>query len=150
MADDLDLSEAVIRRALAQIAPPHAPQTPRPSSPREAPAGLMGILGAAADGASTYALLKKGYAEDNAAFGPLKGHPAATGLAAAGTGLAGVGLAKLLGKKWPKVGEALSANYAAQAIGIAGKNAEQMQQGAFGKSSVDDYRDAVLRGMRAR
>jgi hypothetical protein len=144
----LDLSEAVLQRAMAQVEP--APERPRmvASGSGELDPTFMGILGALADGASTYALLKKGHAEDNQAFAPLKGHPAATGLAATGTGLVGVGLAKLLGKKWPGLSRALTANYAAQSIGLAAKNFDQTQQGWFGESSADAYRQAVTRALQ--
>lgn len=82
---------------------------------------VMALLGSAADGASTYKFMKEGrLSEDNAM---LAGHgPLVTGLSAAGTGLAGIGLSKLIGMKYPKIGNALLANLAGQQLGVGLQN----------------------------
>jgi hypothetical protein len=143
----VDLSEAVLQRALSKVTPSQKQERPAPQS-REINPTLLAILGALADGASTATLLKKGHREDNPLYAPLRGKPAATGAAVAGTGLAAVGLGKLIGKKFPGAAKALTANYAAQSIGLAGKNFEQTQNGVFGESSADAYRSAVMRGLQ--
>lgn len=82
---------------------------------------LLALLGAAADGASTYGFLKSGTGkEGNRALSGMS--PLGAGIGAASSGLAGVGLAKLLGKKFPKLADALIANQGARQIGLAAEN----------------------------
>lgn len=99
------------------------------------------IIGALADGASTYSFLKRGTGvEDNAMFGGLKGKPLATALSAAGTGLAAPLLGKLLKGKLPKgVIDALVANMGARTLATAGANFDGLE----GESSFDQVTKAL-------
>lgn len=150
MGDQLDLNGALTQEVLQRMMRDTPAAVRRDESSRDVSPTLLAALGSLADGASTYALLRKGYAEDNPLFRPLGGHPAATGLGVVGANLAGVGLAKLLGKKWPRAGRALMANHAGATMGLAGKNIEHLGDG-FSESSADSYRKAVMAALsRAR
>jgi hypothetical protein len=104
---------------------------------------VAAILGAVADGASTYNMLKRGsMVEDNAMFSGI-GSPAATGLAAAGTGLAVPLLARLLKGKLPKgIIDPIVANMGARTLGVAGSNFD-----GGGVSSFDQLNNAITRNV---
>lgn len=90
---------------------------------RELDPSLLLLLGAAADGATTANFLRgTTHVEDNAMFRGLNGNPLTTGLAVAGTGVATVLAHKLLARKLPHLAKMLTANQAAERIGLAGRN----------------------------
>lgn len=138
-----------------------------PSTERGLTPSMLALLGAAADGTSTYGFLKQSqnhqaqipflpkssgpiHHEDNAMYGLLKNNPVATGLSVAGTGLIGAILArKILGKRFPKIADALIANQGANQIGLAGRNI-----GGAGfvngqpASSAESYNDSITQAIR--
>jgi uncharacterized membrane protein YebE (DUF533 family) len=142
----LDLSDAVVQRAVAQVAPvvPVAPAR-TPAARREPNPSLLALLGSLADGASTAYLLKRGGGEDNAMLRGLQGKPGLTGLAVAGGGLAQAAVTHLIGKKFPKLGRAAMANQGATQIGLAAENFSRPT--GRSESSIDTYRQAVVRAM---
>lgn len=139
----LDLSEAVLQRALAQVEPQAPARPPKTAGRTDLNSTLLAILGAGADGASTYHLMRQGSSEDNAIFAGRS--PATTGLAVAGSGVAQAGLTHLLGKKFPKLAKALMGNQAGLSIGLAAENFARPTGRA--ESSMNTYRKAVAAAM---
>jgi len=110
----------------------------------------LATIGGLADAASTYAFMKHGH---NRELNPVvnaiaKGNPEMTGLTAAGGLLATKGLTHLIGKKWPKLADALAANLGAQQLGLGIHNFAHATDSTYnnGKtSSTDEYKDALNR-----
>lgn len=126
--------------------------TPAPSQPPgDLSPKLLALLGAAADGASTYSFMRDGSGnEDNALYRPLGKSPLATGLAVAGTGIASTALIhKILGKRFPVIAGALIANQGANQIGLAGRNlaGDHSIEGAT-VSTPDSYNRSVTQAIR--
>ncbi len=130
---------------------------------------IASFLAAGADGASTYGFLRKGInypaehhtdengmsydipalhmnsnMEDNALYAPLKGAPIKTGLAAAGTGISMMALAKLVGKKYPKIGAMLQGQMAGAQLGTAMNNISNDPRGGEG-ATFDDVATGIRR-----
>lgn len=140
------LIDDLVKRQMAQeqyAAPqPDVAQT----SHSELSPSLLAILGGAADGISTFDFLRKGTGvEDNAMYRPLKGNPIATGLAVAGTGaLTAAVLKKVLGKKFPKITDALLANQGADRIALAARNFSPEGH----TSSSESYNNSITQAIR--
>lgn len=104
---------------------------PRPE-PTQQPQGelnptLLALLGAGADAASTYKFLKTGEGvEDNPAHAG-KG-PAGTAFSVLQGNLGELLLARVLAKKFPKLGDTLTGQFGARGIGLAGANLDGLRE----------------------
>lgn len=119
--------DEMVKRAL--IAHPELNQpNPTPSIPstshsRTLSPNLVSLLGAGADGVSTYNFLAhpRGITkEDNPLLSG--GSPFTAGLGAAGMGLGNMALAALIKKKWPSLAETLQAPIAARQLAVGLSN----------------------------
>lgn len=114
-----------------------SPSTPA-ASQTELDPSLMAVLGAAADGLSTYQFLKRGTAqEDNAMFGGLENKPGLTAMSVTGTGLAAPLLGKLMKKKLPQgLIDAIVANIGGRSLAAAGANFDGAREPSFTQMSA--------------
>lgn len=105
-----------------------SPVTPTSLNPT-----IASLLGTGSDAATTYKFLKDGSGtEDTKMYSGLNNDPLKTSLAVAGSGLGGLLLSKLIGKKFPKLGESLLGGMAGYQMSVAGHNI-----GALGQSPED-------------
>jgi hypothetical protein len=143
--------------------------THQSSDARKIDPSLLAVIGAAADGASTYKFLSDrkaaqqvpagwqvpmapfpgmkyaGGGEDNPLYRPLENHPLATGLAVAGTGVLTTTLInRVLRKHFPKIADTLLANQGANQIGLAGKNVGPDAP----EGSAESYNRSVTQAIR--
>jgi hypothetical protein len=123
---DTPIRDTVGRTAFA----PEMPRIPQRQSTAPSSASLdpylVSMLGGLADTASTHAFLKRGTAtEDNALVSGLAKHPNVMTAVGAATNIAlPLLLKKTLGKKWPKIAEALAANQGALQMGYGALNTQ--------------------------
>jgi hypothetical protein len=118
-------------------------ESPRSTSPTPLHPGLVSLLGALTDTASTYRFMKRGEHEDNAAVKGMSPEAlAATGVASA---IGMQGLRKLLSKKFPRAADAIAANQGALQLGYGINNLVDLRGQS---SSADVYRTALIRALQ--
>ena len=145
---DQELINELVKRQMAEAEEPAPLDLDLPQQSRQSASispTMAAVLGAVADGSTTYRFLKRGTAaEDNAMWGRLNNSPAKTGLAAVGTGIGAAMLGKLLRNRLPKgVIDSVVANLGANQAGLAGFNVMPRRN-----TSQDAYNKAITRAIR--
>lgn len=112
----------------------------------------LATLGGLVDAASTYTFLKRGtHNEGNPMINMISGgSPEMGGLAALGGLAASKGVTHLIGKKWPRVADAIAANLGALQLGYGTHNFAKTfnrQAGDPNKSSADEWSDVLVRNL---
>lgn len=145
------LAQEVMQRELARdpeqfkVDVPAQPKPEKTISPQH-----LATIGGLADAASTYAFMKRGTARESNPIARAMGgnSPERTALAAIVGLLATKAATGFIGKKFPKVADALAANLGAQQLSLAthntantfGLNETKKRQGSFGA-----YGDTMIR-----
>ena len=114
---------------------------PKPNGPMSP--DTLHTIGGLADAAGTYYFMKRGTGvESNPLVTAIAGtSPARTGLAALGGLAATKGLKRLIGKKWPRVADALAANLGAEQLALGFNNFDDLSK----QSSFSRYGDTMIR-----
>jgi len=109
---------------------------------------ILSLIGAITDSAGTYKMLKSGTGvEGNPLYSSLNNDPLKTSLAVAGTSLGIGGIASLIGKKYPKLANAIKSNMGASQLALGSSN---FARSANSKSADEDWRDTLSHYRRNR
>lgn len=111
----------------------------------------LATLGGLLDAASTYTFMKRGtHKEANPIIRGLAGNnPELTGLTSLGGLLATKLGTKLVGKKWPKIADAIAANLGAEQLGLGAQNIANTYNLQHAKrSSFGAWDDAIGRNFQ--
>ncbi len=146
MGDISAMAQALMEQELARDPnqfrerPAHIDSQERTLSP-----AMLHTLGGLADAGSTYAFMKSGNGrETNPAVTAFAGNNPEKTLVASLAGLAATkGLTGLIGKKWPRVADALAANLGAEQLALAVNNTN-IAAGQRPGDSFSKYGDTMV------